>query len=145
MKYRKGSTALWAHHVSVGFTELVWRSWTGQFSECCYSGKSVISRSQGANQGKDFPIYMQPKSLVRQKLMSKMDFSTKSAIALIFSGYWVYLPGVEGGQSFVPFICALCAHSCWHYQTWGWQAQLSLPALCHLALIWAGSIGGVLV
>lgn len=29
IKYKKESTALWAHHVSVGFIgiELVWRSW----------------------------------------------------------------------------------------------------------------------
>lgn len=61
-----------------------------------------------------------------------MDFCTKYAIASTFSGYWVCLPGVEGGQSFVPlfasvFLLALADMRLTGGSGAACQAQLSLP------------------
>lgn len=124
MRYKKGSTALWAH-VSVGFIgiEVVWSSWKSRTAQWMVLLWEICDF--GANQGKDFPSDMWPKSLVRQKLMSKVDFCTKCAIVSVLSGYWVCLPGVEGGQSFIPYFLG---HSCQQCQTWGWRWLGTCPA-----------------
>lgn len=119
---------------------------TVQFSRCCSStvGNPWFLEAKGAIQGKDFCIYMPPKCLVRQRLMSKMDFWSNYAIAFILSGYWVCLLSVGSGQSFGPlFISAFLLPLPGLSQTDGLetvgQVQLSLPALRNLTLISASS------
>lgn len=49
-------------------------------------GKTCFLEAKGASEGRKSCIYMTLKSLVRQRLMSKMDFRSKYAIASILSG-----------------------------------------------------------